>query len=139
MSNLLGTISDKLYTMKAFVLVLATLTAQFAMAHSQDLSTQLLTAFQNGNATEIAGKFGKSVYLALPSVTGSKTKEEAKTALEQFFKQNTVSSASMVHQVVGANQSLYIISLNTKVKTYRVSVSTTINSGVSSISDLKIE
>ncbi len=135
----LGMISDKLYTMKAIVLVLATLTAQFAMAHSHDLSTQLVTAFQNGNATDIANKFGKSVYLALPSVTGSKTKEEAKTALEQFFKQNTVSSAGLVHQVIGTNQSLYIISLNTKVKTYRVSVSTTTNNGVSSISDLKIE
>ena len=132
-------ISDKLYTMKAFVMVFAILTAQFAMAHSQDLSSQLLTAFQNSNATDIANKFGKSVYLSLPSVSGSKTKEEAKTALEQFFKQNTVTSASMVHQVIGANQSLYIISLITKVKTYRVSVSILSSNGVNNISDLKIE
>jgi hypothetical protein len=125
--------------MKAIVLFLTSLFAAQLMANSTDVSAQLISAFQNGNSSDIANKFASTVYVALPNITGSKSKEEAKTALEQFFKQNAPSAASLVHQVLGTNKSLYIISLQTKTKTFRVSVSMTSVNNVSSISDLKIE
>jgi hypothetical protein len=125
--------------MKAIVLILTSLCAASIMANSNDVSTQLISAFQNGNSADIANKFASSVFVSFPNLTGSKTKEEAKTALDQFFKQNSPSSASLVHQVLGSNKSLYIISLQTKTKSFRVSVSMTTSNNVSSISDLKIE
>jgi len=101
-------------------------------------SDKLVLAFQNGNATEISNFFSSSIELKTPNTSGVSTKEQAKMILENFFKTNKPTKATLTHESVGVSNLVLIITVNTSNGEFRATITGVSKSGSFQITELKI-
>ncbi len=83
--------------------------------------TQVSTAIQAGNATEVTKYFNSMVDLTLPGYDDTYSKTQAGQILKDFFSQNPVKSFKITRQGASPDGSQYAIgSLESGKKVYRV-------------------
>ena len=100
---------------------------------------KVATAIQNSNTTELATMFHSSIELVTPTVSNVYSKDQAKVVLDNFFKQNEPTKASVSHETNGSNTSMIIIDLTTKTGSFRVTVVANTSGGGFVINQFKIQ
>ena len=122
--------------LKSFTLAILTFFTAFAHAGNGD---KIATALQSGNTTELAAMFNSSIELVMPSTSNVYAKDQAKIVLDNFFKTNTPSKATLSHETNGSQSAMLIFDLVTKNGNFRVTiVANTGNSGFV-INEFKIQ
>lgn len=122
--------------LKSFTLSLITFLSVSAYAGNGD---KIAFALQNGNTTELASMFNSSIELVMPSTSNVYAKDQAKIVLDNFFKTNTPSKATLSHETNGSQSAMLIFDLVTKNGNFRVTiVANTGNSGFV-INEFKIQ
>jgi len=122
--------------LKSFILAFVSFLATFTYAGNGD---KIASALQSGNTAELAAMFNSSIELVMPSTSNVYAKDQAKIVLDNFFKTNTPSKATLSHETNGSQSAMLIFDLVTKNGNYRVTiVANTGNSGFV-INEFKIQ
>ena len=91
------------------------------IAGPDDTATQVATAIQAGNSSDLSKYFNAMVDLTLPGYDDSYSKTQAGQIMKEFFSQNPVKSFKISKQGSSPDGSQYSIgSLDTGKKVYRV-------------------
>lgn len=102
---------------KLFIFLFLSLTL---LVNATPVSDNLAMALKQGNSTEIAKHFGKSVDMSIPGDEGVFSQIQAKLILKTFFLKNKPSDFTIVHNGDSKNNSHYSIgNLKTSKGTYR--------------------
>jgi len=87
----------------------------------EETATQVASAIQAGNATEVSKYFNSMIDLTLPGYDDSYSKVQAGQIMKEFFSQNPVKSFKVTRKGSSPDGSQYSIgSLDTGKKVYRV-------------------
>ncbi|MDI1234428.1 MAG: DUF4783 domain-containing protein [bacterium] len=122
--------------LKLITLTILTFFTAYTYAGNGD---KIAVALQTGNTSELASMFNSSIELVMPSTSNVYTKEQAKIVLDNFFKINTPSKATLSHETTGSQSAMLIFDLVTKNGNFRVTiVATTANSSFV-INEFKIQ
>ncbi len=122
--------------LKSITLAMLVITSTITYAGNSD---KIAMALQNGNTTELAAMFNTSIELVLPSTSNVYAKEQAKIVLDNFFKTNTPSKATLSHETNGSQSAMLIFDLVTKNGNFRVTIVANTSNSVFVINEFKIQ
>lgn len=122
--------------LKSITLAMFVITSTITYAGNSD---KIAMALQNGNTTELAAMFNTSIELVLPSTSNVYAKEQAKIVLDNFFKMNTPSKATLSHETNGSQSAMLIFDLVTKNGNFRVTIVANTTNSVFVINEFKIQ
>lgn len=88
-------------------------------AKSQSIPREIVTATQNGNATDLAKFFNDKVEVILPSKSGVYSKEQAQFVMADFFTSNRPTSFQINHEGKRDNSSYAICSYVSSKEKFR--------------------
>ena len=89
-----------------------------SIASSQDI----ISAFKNGNATEIASYFDNSVEITIGQKSTTNNKKKGEELLRNFFKEAGVKNFEVIHKSGSASAQYYIGNLSTNAGVYRTTL-----------------
>lgn len=82
----------------------------------------IISAFKNGNATEIAAFFDTSVEIVISGKSTTNNKKKGEELLRNFFKEAGVKSFEVIHKSGSASAQYYIGNLSTNSGVYRTTI-----------------
>lgn len=107
---------------------------------AQDITNQVAGAFKKSDAATISSFFMSQLELTMPDREGLMEKNQAQTALTQFFKENPVTGFTIKHQGTSKlDDQFRIAELTTAKGVYRVTFFMKKQDGSMKIKQLKIE
>ena len=90
---------------------------------SSTVSAQdIISAFKNGNATEIAAFFDTSVEITIGEKSSANNKSKGEELLRNFFKETGVKNFEVIHKSGSASAQYYIGNLSTNAGVYRTTI-----------------
>lgn len=87
-----------------------------------EVSADILKAISDGNATVLSAYFNNNVELAVGSVNDVFSKQQAAGIMQDFFKNNKVSSLQVLHKGTKESAAFSISTMKTATNTFRVYV-----------------
>ncbi len=122
--------------LKTITFSLVSIISTFSYAGNGD---KIANALQSGNTSELAMMFNSSIELVMPSTSNVYAKEQAKIVLDNFFKVNTPSKATLSHETNGSQSAMLIFDLVTKNGNFRVTIVANTANGGFVINEFKIQ
>lgn len=121
-------------------LILILFTFQPYAAVQGDFADELAKNFKLGNAKEIAKKFAPSVELIIIDQEDVFNRPQAEQILKDFFLKNQPQKSHIIHRLSNnPNYRLTILSVSSKIETFRVTVTMKKVSNVFLINELRID
>lgn len=99
---------------------------------------KIASAIQAANSGDLSNMFNSSIELQTPASTGVSSREQARIVLDNFFRNNVPLKATLMHETSGTTNGMYVISLQTRSGTYRISITGTFKSGLFLINEFRI-
>lgn len=108
-------------------------------AQSNEISSEIISALDQGNASEITNNLGANVELVIGNKNDVFSKQQASGIINDFFRTNKVSSFQVIHKGNKDAASFAIGTLNTSGGNFRVYVLTRKQGSTPLIQQLRIE
>lgn len=126
----------KMKTIKFFLLIVCLLLAVPTIkAQSSEVSSEIISALNNGDSGQLSGYLNANVELVIDSKNDVFSKQQATGIITDFFRKNRVTGFQLLHKGNKDAASFAIGTLKTSSVTYRVYVLTRKNE----IQQLRIE
>lgn len=109
------------------------------MAQSNDVPTAVITALDEGNATQINAYLGLNVELVIANTNDVFSKQHASGIISEFFQSHKVQSFQVIHKGNKDTASFVIGTLKTSSGTFRVYLLTRKQGASALIQQLRIE
>ncbi len=107
--------------MKHFFTLITISTLLFSFTTLQTID-EVVNAFKNGNAAQIAKSFDNTVEISMPEKSSSYSKSQAEVVLKDFFSNNGVKGFEITHKGENNGNQYCIGTLNTKNGSYRTTI-----------------
>lgn len=108
--------------MKTLISVLFVI-CSLQLANAQhEVSSDILKAISDGNATALSAHFNTNVELAVGTINDVYSKQQATVIMQDFFRQNKVTSLVVLHKGTKESVAFSICTMKTAANTYRVYV-----------------
>lgn len=127
-------------TIKLFFISLLVFTASsYTAAQTNEISSEIIAALDEGNASEINANLGPNVELVIGNKNDVFSKQQASGIINDFFRTNKVSSFQVLHKGNKDAASFAIGTLKTSGGNFRVYVLTRKQGSSPLIQQLRIE
>ena len=127
-------------TIKLFFISLLVFTAStYTAAQTNEISSEIIAALDEGNASEINANLGPNVELVIGNKNDVFSKQQASGIINDFFRTNKVSSFQVLHKGNKDAASFAIGTLKTSGGNFRVYVLTRKQGTSPLIQQLRIE
>lgn len=127
-------------TIKLFFISLLVFTAStYTVAQTNEISSEIIAALDEGNASEINANLGPNVELVIGNKNDVFSKQQASGIINDFFRTNKVSSFQVLHKGNKDAASFAIGTLKTSGGNFRVYVLTRKQGSSPLIQQLRIE
>lgn len=95
----------------------------FSLSSFLSLSfTEVISAIESGNASEVSRFFDNTVEITLPGKSNSYSKSQAELVLHDFFSSNKIKNFQVIHKSDNAVSQYCIGNLNTATGVFRTTI-----------------
>ncbi|HZH64811.1 MAG TPA: DUF4783 domain-containing protein [Flavisolibacter sp.] len=99
----------------------------------------VINAFKNGNATELARYIDNNIELSLPSKTDNYSRQQALIILQDFFSNNGVTTFDVKHRGENGGNQFCIGTLRTRSGNYRTTFFMTDKNGKHLVKEIRFQ
>jgi len=128
-----------LYMKKIITLACVSLLFMLTAFKPSGALDDVINAFKNGNATELARYIDNNIELSLPSKTDNYSRQQALIILQDFFSNNGVTTFDVKHRGENGGNQFCIGTLRTRSGNYRTTFFMTDKNGKHLVKEIRFQ